>query len=157
MKESVVWYFQEVARRIGPERMKKYLAACDYGNQDMSAGIDKFWLDTSLLISADEQIRFMENLYQDRLPFKKDVMKTVRGLLIQKLGADWVFSGKTGTAAKNDKPVLGWFVGHVRSKDRQFIFAINIQAADGAWGPTARELAFNILKDMHLVSEAEPG
>ena len=157
VKDSVVWYFQEVARRIGAERMKKYLAACDYGNQDISAGIDRFWLDASLKISADEQIRFMEGLYQDRLPFKKDVMKTVRSLLVQKQGADWVFSGKTGTAALQDKPVLGWFVGHVRSKDRQFVFAINIQAADGAWGPTARDLAFNILKDLRLVSDAEPG
>src|ERR1043166_6789105 len=157
IKESVVWYFQEVARRIGAERMKKYLAACGYGNQDTSAGIDKFWLNTSLKISANEQIRFMEELYQDRLPFKKDVMATVRLLLIQKQGNDWVFSGKTGTAAENDKPVFGWFVGHVRSKDRQFVFAINIQASDGAWGPTARELAFGILKDLHLVTEAERG
>jgi len=156
VKESVVWYFQEVARRIGPERMNKYLAACDYGNQDTSGGIDKFWLSSTLKISPDEQIRFMEDLYTDHLPFRKDVMATVRKLLVFKQGGDWVFSGKTGTAATNDKPVMGWFVGHVRSADRQFVFAINIHAEDKVWGSTARDLAFEILKDLGLVDDSPP-
>ena len=44
MRDSVVWMFQEVARRTGKERMKEWLARLDYGNKDMRGGIDQFWL-----------------------------------------------------------------------------------------------------------------
>ncbi|MEQ9366362.1 MAG: penicillin-binding transpeptidase domain-containing protein, partial [Leptospirales bacterium] len=41
---SAVWYYRELARRIGPERMRNYLREAAYGNGDLSAGIDQFWL-----------------------------------------------------------------------------------------------------------------
>ena len=31
-RESVVWYFQELAARIGPERMQEYIDKIGYGN-----------------------------------------------------------------------------------------------------------------------------
>src|SRR4051794_29006526 len=39
LRNSVVWYYREVARRVGPERMKSYVARFDYGNRDISGGI----------------------------------------------------------------------------------------------------------------------
>jgi beta-lactamase class D len=35
-----------------------------YGNQDISGGIDQFWLSSSLKISPKEQADFMEALYK---------------------------------------------------------------------------------------------
>lgn len=152
VKVSVVWYFQEAARRIGPERMKSYLDQSDYGNRDISGGIDKFWLESSLVISANEQLRFMERLYTDKLPFKPKVMDQVREMIVLKQGDGWVFSGKTGTGGTHDKATLGWFVGHVRCRDRQFVFAANIRA-DHVMGPHTRDMVFEVLKDLGLVGE----
>lgn len=39
MKYSVVWYYRELAIRIGEERMKNYLAKFEFGNQDISGGL----------------------------------------------------------------------------------------------------------------------
>ena len=36
-RESVVWYFQELAARIGPERMQEYIDKIGYGNKDILA------------------------------------------------------------------------------------------------------------------------
>jgi beta-lactamase class D len=58
MRDSVVWYFQETAKRLGPERERQYLARFNYGNQDSSSGLTSFWLGGSLAISPDEQLRF---------------------------------------------------------------------------------------------------
>ena len=52
----------ELARRVGSQRMQKFLADIPYGNADISTGIDKFWLGTSLKISADEQVEFLRRL-----------------------------------------------------------------------------------------------
>ncbi|MBP2666706.1 MAG: Beta-lactamase [Firmicutes bacterium] len=55
-RESVVWYFQALARRIGAERMQLYLDRIGYGNRDISGGLTRFWLRSSLQISAMEQV-----------------------------------------------------------------------------------------------------
>jgi beta-lactamase class D len=33
-----VWYYQQLAERIGAERMQLYLERINYGNRDISAG-----------------------------------------------------------------------------------------------------------------------
>jgi len=43
-KNSTVWYYQELARRVGPEKMKLWLDSANYGNSDTTGGIDNFWL-----------------------------------------------------------------------------------------------------------------
>jgi beta-lactamase class D len=65
---SVVWFYQELARRIGPKRMSNYVHHLDYGNADTSGGITNFWLESTLKISADEQVVFLRHLWSDSLP-----------------------------------------------------------------------------------------
>ena len=62
MQYSVVWYYQELARRVGEEAMQSWVDRFDYGNRDLSAGLTLFWLGSSLKISADEQIAFLSKL-----------------------------------------------------------------------------------------------
>jgi beta-lactamase class D len=70
MRESAIWYYQDMARDIGNERMQEYINKMNYGNRDISGGIDQFWLDSSLKISAVEQLGLMESLVQEQLPFE---------------------------------------------------------------------------------------
>jgi beta-lactamase class D len=62
MKYSVVWFYQEVARRIGQPRMQKWLNTLDYGNHDTSGGIDMFWLQGGLRITPRQQVDFLWQL-----------------------------------------------------------------------------------------------
>ncbi|MFP9052255.1 penicillin-binding transpeptidase domain-containing protein, partial [Enterococcus faecalis] len=48
-----------LARDIGEERMKTWLHTLSYGNEDISGGIDQFWLQSSLTISPLEQETFL--------------------------------------------------------------------------------------------------
>lgn len=152
IRDSVLWYFQEIARRIGAEKMQTYLDRSDYGNKDQSAGIDKFWLCTSLTISAEEQVSFLDRLYTNRLPFKSAAMEQVRDMIVLRRSGDWVFSGKTGTGCSYDRNDLGWFVGHLKSGNREFVFAANIKGLD-ARGAIARDAVFAILRDLRLISD----
>ncbi|HWL94033.1 MAG TPA: penicillin-binding transpeptidase domain-containing protein [Phycisphaerae bacterium] len=152
IRDSVMWYFQRVAAGVGAERMQKYLDALQYGNRDMSGGLTKFWLQTSLEISADEQVRFLENLYTGKLPFDARAVETVKGLIVFKKGDGWTLSGKTGTGGKGGKSmeaILGWYVGHVHSGDRQYVFAVNA-SGDGAMGPKVRAITIEILRKVGL-------
>jgi beta-lactamase class D len=151
IRDSVLWYFREVAGRIGTERMQRYLDRCDYGNRRMGGQLRGFWLDDSLRISAREQAKFLARLYAGALPFSRRSQDLVRRLIILDRGAGWVFSGKTGTQMTRDRRTLGWFVGHVRSGGREFVFAANLSADDGASGAATKEIVLAILKDLALV------
>ena len=55
---SAVPVYQEIARRIGEERMQKYVDLFEYGNRDIGGGIDQFWLTGNLRIDPVAADRF---------------------------------------------------------------------------------------------------
>ncbi|HEY6436139.1 MAG TPA: penicillin-binding transpeptidase domain-containing protein, partial [Ignavibacteriaceae bacterium] len=70
-KNSTVWYYQELARRVDGERMKYWLEKAQFGNADTSGGIDKFWLSGGLRIAPEQQIDFLQRLHDNKLPFSQ--------------------------------------------------------------------------------------
>lgn len=150
IKYSVVWYYQKMASQIGEKRMQKFLNSVDYGNKNISGGLTTFWLHSSLLISPDEQVKFLTKLYRNQLPFKKRNMETVRKIIVQKESKNFTFSGKTGSAIIDGKMTIGWFVGYVKKDGKEYVFATNIEAKDGSSGAKAREISIEILKSMGL-------
>ncbi len=153
MSDSVLWFYQELARRIGPERMADYVRRFDYGNRDTSGGLTNFWIESTLLISADEQVAFLRRLWADSLPVGKDVQRTTRELMELEHSDDGrIFCGKTGTAgdAKADIARLGWFVGCVSKGERRVFFATRITGERDASGRQARKITEGILKSLQL-------
>ena len=67
MKYSVVWMFQEIARRTGKARMKDWMERLEYGNRDISGGIDLFWLQGGLRVSAMEQVQLLQRTFDSRM------------------------------------------------------------------------------------------
>lgn len=126
IKYSVVWYYQELARRVGPERMKSYLEQMGYGNMDNSGSVDAFWLGGSLLISADEQILFLRRLYENTLPFSRRSMEIVKEILFLEETGQYILRGKTGMTDFQGGMFVGWFVGYLERNGRVYFFATNI-------------------------------
>lgn len=157
MQSSALWYYQRLAREVGRERMQTWIDRCNYGNRDTSGGIDKFWLESSLAISADEQVAFLTRLYDGTLPFSPRSVDIVRRILVLKKGDGWTFSGKTGSGKTRETGSLGWFVGCLERGEARFIFAANIRAEAGADGRVARRVVEQLLADLGLLpAEAAP-
>jgi beta-lactamase class D len=148
IQNSVVWYYQELARRVGEKRMQQYVDAADYGNRDISGKIDTFWLEGGLRISAEEQVEFLKRLYKGELPFSQRSMNIVKEILVLEKTDTFQLSGKTGSAQRVTPPV-SWFVGYLETKGNVCFFATNIEGSDGT-GDQAREIAQNILQDLGL-------
>ncbi|MFA3783630.1 class D beta-lactamase [Melioribacteraceae bacterium 4301-Me] len=129
-KNSVVWYYQEVARRIGRSKMQRYLNEVGYGNMVIGSDIDKFWLDGSLQISADEQIEFLKRLYDNALPFSERTMQIVKNVMIIEQNKDYVLRGKTGLGKLNPKKYIAWFVGWIEKGKDVYFFAMNMNGED---------------------------
>lgn len=134
IKVSNVPVYQEVARRIGLARMRAGVTALGYGNRDIGATVDTFWLSGPLKISALEQTRFLARLARGELPLAGDIQASVRDILLLEHGEGWALYGKTGWLMA-EQPNLGWWVGWVKKGDKYFSFALNIdmpQKSDAA-------------------------
>lgn len=125
LPRSTVWFYQELARRVGAERMQDWLRRIGYGNADISGGIDRFWLDGALRISALEQLDFLRRFRDHQLPFRPEVQAAVLEILIADHRDGWVLRGKTGTALEGDRG-LGWYVGWVETPQGPVYFALNL-------------------------------
>jgi beta-lactamase class D len=83
LANSTVWFYQEMARRIGAERMQHWLDKINYGNKNIGGGIDQFWLRGDLRITSYGQIDFLRRLYEDSLPFSKHSMEIVKRIMLK--------------------------------------------------------------------------
>jgi beta-lactamase class D len=126
---SAVPVYQEIARRIGQERMQKYVDVFDYGNRDIGGGIDQFWLTGDLRIDPVQQIDFVDRLRRGALPVSKRSQDLVRDILpVTKVG-DATIHAKTGLTDR-DHGSLGWMVGWVDKGEQPTVFALNMDCPE---------------------------
>lgn len=122
---SAVPVYQEIARRIGAERMQEHLMRLGYGNADIGGGIDRFWLDGDLRISAMEQVAFLVRLYHNTLPVAERSQRIVKEILINEATTAYILRAKTGYATPPSGRI-GWWVGWVEREDNTHFFALNL-------------------------------
>jgi len=153
---SAVPAFQGLARQIGVERMKEYIEKISYGSQDISAGIDTFWLPRAntkpIMISADEQVALLNNLLDGKLPFSEKNISVLRDIMKVVKTEKGILYGKTGSGADSEgKWSLGWFVGFLESGGKTYVFACNITGGENPSGKVAREIVEETFKTQGLL------
>ncbi|MEO6489613.1 MAG: class D beta-lactamase [Ferruginibacter sp.] len=129
-KVSSVPYFQEVARRIGPDTMKRWIDSISYGNKNINGPIDSFWLNNQLKISPDEQLGLLKKLFFDQLPFRKSVQQTLRNIMVQEDNNLYKLSYKTGWGFDEEKNNIGWVVGWIEENNHVYFFVTFLRSAD---------------------------
>ena len=127
-KVSSVPYYQEVARRIGKDTMKRWIDSIGYGNENIGGPIDTFWLNNMLKISPDEQLGFVKKLYFDQLPFRKSVQQMVRDVMVQENNTAYQLCYKTGWGFGEDGNALGWVVGWIEENKHVYFFVTFVKA-----------------------------
>lgn len=159
---STVWYYQEVTRRIGTDKMQQYLNMLSYGNKKMGSTIDSFWLNGDLRISCDEQIEFLKNFRTLQLPLSKRAMLIVKNIMVLDSTSQYKLSGKTGWGVMQDESTegkvlnIGWFVGYLERGDNAWFFATNIEAQGNApedFFAARKEITLNVLKELKLLDQ----
>lgn len=125
-KYSVVWFYQEIARRIGEQKMQHFIDTIKYGNRNISGGIDKFWLTGGLRISQQDQIDLLLKLYRNQLPFSVHTMETVKNIMIMEDTPGYTLRAKTGWGEQDGKSIA-WYVGYVERGKEVYFFATNFE------------------------------
>ncbi|MHA6644163.1 class D beta-lactamase [Mesorhizobium sp. A623] len=141
IKNSVVWYSQQITRYLGEKRFQRYVSEFHYGNADASGdpgkhnGLSRSWLSSSLKISPLEQLAFLGKLVNRQLPVTAHAYEmTSRITALGTLPNGWEIHGKTGAGAPRNADgtfatnrAYGWFVGWASNGGRTLVFARLIQ------------------------------
>ena len=153
-KNSTVWYYQEIARKIGEVRMKEWLEKAKYGNADTGGGIDGFWLWGKLRITPMQQIDFLKRLHDNKLPFSQRSMDLVKEIMIARDTSGYVLRAKTG-GGKQDDQYIGWYVGYVTINDNVYYFSNCIQSENGGadFLDTRTAITFDILNELNIIKK----
>lgn len=146
---SCVPGYQELARKIGKDRMQTWIETIGYGNRDTSAGLDVFWLPApgrrTILITPREQAGLIRELVSGKLPFSPRSRGVLKEIMRAKETERGVLYGKTGSGTDaTGTYVLGWYVGYVENGGKTYAFACAIQG-DKMTGRDARAIIETIL------------
>ncbi len=153
-KDSTVWFYQVLARRIGYERMQQFINKVGYGNRQIGtvADIDRFWLQQPLQITPKEQINFLQRLYQGDLPFSQRTINLVKEIMVREQTPDYTLRGKTGWLTST-KPNIGWFVGYLEQNKNIYFFATTLDMQKPEDAPLRIEITRRSLKDLGLLAQ----
>ncbi len=163
LKDSIVWFSQQLTLKLGAEKFEAYTKKFKYGNEDVTGapfkndGLTQSWLFSSLLISPREQATFLAKLLDHDLGVSEKAYTNTIALMPEFKAEGWRVFGKTGSgwlrdaqgASDKSKP-QGWFVGWAEKDGKKIIFAkliLEDQASDTYGGPKARDLFLKELAD----------
>jgi beta-lactamase class D len=140
IKYSVVWFSQQVTQSLGKERFADYTRKFQFGNADVSGdakhdGLTHAWIDSSLQISPMEQVAFLSNVANRRLPASQRAYDMTDEITeVARLPDGWDVHGKTGAGfpqnadgSDDQAHGWGWFVGWASKANRTLVFARLIQ------------------------------
>lgn len=111
---SAVWYFRELAGRVGPERMQAFVDRLGYGNRDLRGWRDPFWIRSTLRISAVEQVEFLDRLFRNTYGLTPANVAAVEEFMRQETNGPRTLFYKTGACTDVEAGFGGWVVGFVR-------------------------------------------
>lgn len=138
---STVWFYQELARRVGEKQMDEMVRKAEYGNMDTSKTLTDFWLGGgSLKISPNEQVDFVSKMVRNQLPFSLRSQSVVKEIMRLEKRDGMTLSGKTGSCNG-----IGWFIGFIERDEFVKVFAFQIRG-EGANGAEAKKIAIQFLK-----------
>jgi len=149
LKNSCIPAYQTLARRIGTAQYRKYLGAAHFGNADVEGPVDWFWLNNHLRITAYQQVDFLREVVQRRVPMisarSYDMLDDI--LTVEKT-PEYTLRAKTGWATVPGQVDVGWWVGWVARGDDTYVFAINLDMPGPGVAPKRQEIARAVLKQV---------
>lgn len=125
-QNSALPLYQQFSQDVGAKRMQQLVDVLEYGNRDTTGGIDQFWLNSSLKISAIEQVFFLQKLFDREFAVATDSIDKLEQIMWVKDEGDHQLYAKTGGGRTGEKMHMGWYVGMVKNGEDRYYFALNI-------------------------------
>lgn len=128
---SCVPCYQEIARKVGVQRMRNWIEKLQYGKIKMdSATLDRFWLEGDSRITPFQQIDFLRRLANSELPISDRTDSLIKKIMILQEKDAYTLRAKTGWSIVDNRN-NGWFVGYLNRAGKKYFFATNVEPMEG--------------------------
>lgn len=156
IKWSALWYFQRTAALIGRERMLAGLQKIGYAEDSFGGEVTAFWVNGDLVVSPEEQLRFLRRLVRYELPVRRKNIDAVKAAMLMPAGKitnasgthDFAVKGvvraKSGNTRVGEERV-SWLIGSVEAGKKQYVFVSRVRAEGSLPGRAGAELAVRML------------
>lgn len=153
---SAVWYYQELARQAGSERMQEYMDLFDYGNRDIGGALDSFWLNGNIRITAVQQIEFLKKIHLNQLDVKASALEELKRIMVREENPEYTLRAKTGWGFRAGVDI-GWFVGYLETEENVFFFATNIEGRGDfeGFGQARVQITMDILRKLKIIATVD--
>ncbi len=153
-KNSTVWFFQEMARVIGPKMYNSFLGKANYGNGKITGGEGgDFWNYGSFGVSPYQQVAFLIALHENKLPFSKRSLDAVKQMMLVERNPNYTLRAKEGWSS--DDVDIGWWIGYVETRDNTFFFATRLikplKVDNPAFAECRKSITRQALADLGMV------
>ena len=153
---SAVWVFLELAERIGKDTYKEYIQKINYGNKYWDERNLDFWNYGQLKISPLDQVKFLINLQEEKLPFSKANMAIVKDVMVAEIGSNYIVRGKTGWTSESGTNI-GWWVGYIEQDTNVYFFATRLfqdkKSARSDFGISRKRITEQIFEELKLLNQ----
>ena len=152
-------FFITTTRRIKHDRLQNWMSLLNYGNRDISGGIETFWKDNTLKISTKQQFDLLKKLYYYNLPFSFENIRLVKSTFhLTKLVNKNVYTYKV-TGFQNGKQ-HAWFIGYVEFLNNTYMFVQSLesnQLTSTTFEALNGEVMYQILHSLGVLGEEACG
>lgn len=150
-RNSVVWYYQDIAESMQVESITDRLLRWGYGNALVSQDLTTYWLGEPLEISAMEQIQFLQKLHADQSPVDKEHLAILDRISLVEARGGKQLHAKTGTGEHLGR-WIGWQVGWVVLPHgrRDYFAVICLDRSFDRVRAERAELLQQVLKDLQF-------
>ncbi|PST83197.1 serine hydrolase [Pedobacter yulinensis] len=149
-RNSTIWFYAEMARRVGRPVYRRYFKASSYGNGDLRETGTDFWNYGTFGVTPVGQINFLRKLYSRQLPFSERTYAIVQRIMRTEHDGG-VFYEKTGWTRQDGKDI-GWYVGFVEQKANVYFFATRLTkkalTAHPGFGALRKSVTIAVLKKL---------
>lgn len=161
-QNSTVWVSQGLTPKLGIPTITNYLKEFSYGNHDFSGdrgennGLTHAWLSSSLKLSANEQLLFLQKFAENKLPVSNEALTdTKNNMYLETSHSGWKLYGKTGSGIGKTGMPEGWFVGYVEKGSQRYEFVLNFTdlyrfEPTEAAGMRAKEIAKAVMTNLNV-------
>ncbi len=153
-QNSTIWFYVKLAAGLDRSRYRRYLQAFRYGNGQVDEKLADFWNQGRLAISPENQVNFLADLKNNRLPLSRGNIEYVKKIMILDQTDAYTLRGKTGWAT-SDGEEIGWFVGYLETGENVYYFATRIrvstQKVTASFAQDRKRITIEAFKELHFM------
>lgn len=150
MTASAIPVYQELAKRIGLNRMQSEVKRIGFGNSNIGNKVDDFWLVGPLKITPQQEAEFAYRLANNKLPVSVATQEKVHNMLFnEEVNGNKIYA-KSGWGW-DVEPQVGWLTGWVVKPNGKIVaFSLNMEMRKDI-ASKRKEITYASLKQLGII------